>query len=242
MRSSVPCSVSALRPRTEPGHAEGADPRGGGAFSNSRSQRGGREAHHRPLTAFASADLRFAAWLAWMTPFDTALSSFLDATRSAAVAASLSRNLARRGHEDANLRVIMMVALGLLVPGTLAPLMPSPFLALAMLAPVCLFNNAYFGCATAAIQLATPVEVRATASALFMLFISIAGMAVGSVAVPLVDLWLFTGDGSHIGASLSIVTLVSSVLAAGTAYLGLKPYGKLASDDGYDHRMMPATG
>ncbi len=148
----------------------------------------------------------------------------------------LSERLARRGHEDANLRVILMVALGLMVPGTLAPLMPSPLLALAMLTPVCFFNNAYFGCATAAIQLATPVEVRATASAMFMLFISIAGMAVGSVAVPLVDLWFFAGDGTNIGASLAIVILASCLVAAMAAFLGLRPYGKLLRDGAGPHQ------
>ena len=44
----------------------------------------------RPLTAFASADFLLAAWLAWMTPLETALSSFLEATTRAVPAASLS--------------------------------------------------------------------------------------------------------------------------------------------------------
>src|SRR3954471_11626701 len=45
------------------------------------------------------ADLRFAAWFLWMTPFETALSSLREATRLASSAASLfpasaaSRNL-----------------------------------------------------------------------------------------------------------------------------------------------------
>ncbi len=33
-------------------------------------------------TCFAMADLRFAAWFLWMTPFEAALSSFLAAMRS----------------------------------------------------------------------------------------------------------------------------------------------------------------
>ena len=36
------------------------------------------------------ADLRFAAWFLWMTPFEAALSSLREAVRSAAAAASAS--------------------------------------------------------------------------------------------------------------------------------------------------------
>src|SRR5690606_21653891 len=47
-------------------------------------------AAQRAATCLASADLRFAAWLRWMTPLLAALSSCLDATTRAAAAASLS--------------------------------------------------------------------------------------------------------------------------------------------------------
>src|SRR5690606_4468976 len=58
-------------------------PRGAGApFEESAAQ--------SEATAFASADFLLAAWLAWMTPFEAALSSFLLATVSAVAAASLS--------------------------------------------------------------------------------------------------------------------------------------------------------
>ena len=38
----------------------------------------------------ASADLRFAAWLAWMTPLETALSRLRDAATSSTWAVALS--------------------------------------------------------------------------------------------------------------------------------------------------------
>src|SRR3954468_1745173 len=44
----------------------------------------------RALTALASADFLLAAWFEWMTPLETALSSFFDAVIRAADTASLS--------------------------------------------------------------------------------------------------------------------------------------------------------
>src|SRR5688572_10163226 len=44
----------------------------------------------RAATDFARADLRFAAWFAWMTPLAAALSSLRDAVARVTVAVSLS--------------------------------------------------------------------------------------------------------------------------------------------------------
>src|SRR5690606_7338139 len=68
-------------PRGKPGRASRRSAGAGDA---------GEPCAQRALTAFAMADLRFAAWFAWMTPFETALSSLREAAWSAVVAASLS--------------------------------------------------------------------------------------------------------------------------------------------------------
>ena len=46
--------------------------------------------YYRAETFLAKADLRLAAWFLWITPFETALSSFLPASANAVAAAALS--------------------------------------------------------------------------------------------------------------------------------------------------------
>ena len=52
----------------------------------------GHEVNQAPIvfTALASADFLLAAWLAWMTPFETALSSLRDAYAAASCAFATS--------------------------------------------------------------------------------------------------------------------------------------------------------
>src|SRR6478735_8211704 len=77
-------TLSPLPKFTRRGNDEGATPEG-------MAPRGCPWAPaQRAATDFASADFLLAAWLAWMTPFEAALSSFFEATTSAACALSLS--------------------------------------------------------------------------------------------------------------------------------------------------------
>lgn len=143
----------------------------------------------------------------------------------------LSERLARRGRSDANLRVVMFVSIGTFAPATLAPLMPSAVLVLVLFAPACFLFNAYFGCAIAALQLATPPRMRATNSAVFLLANALVGLSLGSAIVPLLDRQLF-GGGGDIAMPLSLVAATACALAAGIAAVGCAPYGALAQSGG----------
>src|SRR5690606_4601723 len=78
----TPRRSSVLLGRAGPGTTTAPHPEEGAAPSGGPDQ--------RPATCLASFDLRWAAWLAWMTPLLTALSSLRPAACSAVVAASLS--------------------------------------------------------------------------------------------------------------------------------------------------------
>lgn len=140
----------------------------------------------------------------------------------------LSERMALRGRPDANLRVVAMAAAGTAIPATLAPLMPTQWTVLLLFAPACFFFNSYFGCAVAALQLATPPRMRATNSALFLLANSLIGLTAGSAIIPLLDR-LFFGASGNIALPLALVAATASTTAAVMAFVGRRAYGELAS-------------
>ena len=140
----------------------------------------------------------------------------------------LSERMALRGRSDANLRVVAMAAAGTAIPATLAPLMPTQWTVLLLFAPACFFFNSYFGCAVAALQLATPPRMRATNSALFLLANSLIGLTAGSAIIPLLDR-LFFGASGNIALPLALVAATASTTAAVMAFVGRRAYGELAS-------------
>lgn len=136
-----------------------------------------------------------------------------------------AERLTLRGVRDANLRVVMTVALLCLLPAFFAPLMPSLALLLTLFALLSLFFNGYFGCSLTAIQLVTPRNMRATGAALFLLANSLIGLALGTAIVPLIDKALFDGPG-HIGPALGTVGLCTTLLATLAAWSGLGHYAE----------------
>lgn len=140
----------------------------------------------------------------------------------------LSERLALAGRSDANMRVVMLAALGVIVPATLAPLMPDPVLVLAVFAPACFLFYAYFACSTAAIQLASPPAMRGTNAALFLLTNALVGLSVGMVAVPLADRLVFGGTG-ELGHALALIAALGCTGALFAARHGLAAYGKLVA-------------
>lgn len=141
----------------------------------------------------------------------------------------LSERMALSGKHEANLRVVMLAGLTALVPATIAPLMPGPVLLLIVFAPACFLFYAYFACATAAIQLASPPRMRGTNSALFLLTNALVGLSVGMVAVPLADNWFFGGTGD-LRYPLALIAFLGCGSAFIAARMGITAYGALAKE------------
>lgn len=134
-----------------------------------------------------------------------------------------AERLSLRGTRDANLRITMIIAFLCLPPALLAPLMSSATLLLLLFAVLTFCFNGYFGCSLAAIQLATPVGMRATAAALFLLANSLVGLSLGTAIVPWLDSLFFGGRG-QIGPALAAVGLCATLLAGFAAWSGLRAY------------------
>lgn len=138
--------------------------------------------------------------------------------------ALVSEFLARRGHQDANPKTVMLVALAL-TPMALGMLMPNATLALLFAVPTVFLLNAHFGVSIAAIQLITPNQMRAVMSALFLFITTLVGLGCGTSLVAFLTDFVFQDTGA-LRYSLLVVSLLTCPVAALTILVGLKPYGR----------------
>ena len=140
--------------------------------------------------------------------------------------------LRRRGHTDANLRVIMIGALCAIPFGIAAPLVDNVWFALALMAPFTFLWSLPHGIAPAALQPITPNQMRAQVSALYLLSVNLIGLGIGPTFVALMTDYLY-GDPALVGYSLATVAAVTAPSSALIIYIGLKFYRKsLAEAEG----------
>ena len=138
----------------------------------------------------------------------------------ALVGGLLAERLGRR-YRDANLRVVVLAALLWVAPGVAGPLMPTAGLALAMAVPILFLMSSYFGPAIAALQTATPNEMRAVASALLLFSANLFGLGLGPPLVGALTTHVLGGDQTlHI--ALAALAAVFAPLAAITAAWGTR--------------------
>lgn len=134
--------------------------------------------------------------------------------------------VARRGHRDAPLRVAAFGFVGCGVFGGLAPLMPTPEAALAMLAPAILLSNIPYACAGTSIQLITPNRARAQVTALYITLITLVGLGVGPTVVGLMTDYVFQNP-SDVRYSLAIVVSAPAPIMFILLALAWRPYRAL---------------
>ena len=133
-------------------------------------------------------------------------------------------HMRRGGKFDANMRIGLIAALGLLPFGVAAPLMPEAWLALVLFCPVLFFNGLPYGAAAAALQALSPNRMRAQVSAIYLCIVNLLGIGLGPTVVALITDFGF-GDDAAVRYSLAIVNLVVAPLAAFILWKGMAPYG-----------------
>lgn len=131
--------------------------------------------------------------------------------------------LQRRGYIDANMRLIMLVALLLIVPAVAAPLMSDARWAIGISWLVIFLHYTHFGVAMAALQLITPNRLRAQASALMLFMTNLFGLALGGTFVAFFTDFVY-GDDQSLRYSLALVAAIVYPLAALFIGWGLKHY------------------
>ena len=129
----------------------------------------------------------------------------------------------RQGKTDATLRVAILAAIGSLPFGVLFPLMPTPELAAAALAPAVFFLSMPFGVGPAAIQEIMPANMRGQASAVYLFVVNLIGLGLGPTAVALFTDFVFRDD-KAVGYSLLVVGTLSQLAAIAFLTAGLSSY------------------
>jgi MFS family permease len=143
----------------------------------------------------------------------------------AVIGGLLAERLAKRGYDDANMRVVLLASL-LSMPGfILSPLMPTATLAVAVSAYALFFQSWVAGPINAALQTITPNQMRGQITALFLFVFNVIGFGLGPTAVALFTDYVFHSE-NLVGRSLSMASATLAPLGALMIWLSLKPYGR----------------
>jgi MFS family permease len=135
----------------------------------------------------------------------------------------------RRGRDDANLRLTVW-AHWLGFPFVIAmPLMPTPQLAIAMIAIGNMIGTSAIGSQNAAMMTMTPNQMRAQVTALYLVMYNVIGFGLGPTVVALLTDYLFR-DESMLRWSLLTAAIILGPLGAISFTCGLGPYGRAVVD------------
>lgn len=157
------------------------------------------------------------------------LALIIAGTAGVYVAGLLSDRLAARGHRDAPLKVAAGgFAIGG-VCGTLAPLMPSGELALALLAATLFFCNMPFPCAATSLQLIVPNRARAQVSAIYVTFTTLVGLSVGPTVIGLMTDYVFR-DPADIRYSMAVVIGIAAPVMVVMMLLAMPAYRRFRGE------------
>lgn len=140
----------------------------------------------------------------------------------------LTDHFEKSGKADGPMRAGVIGAVGLAPPIILFSAAPAVPIAIAIIAVAFFFASFPLATSAAAMQIASPPNMRAQVSALFLFCNSIFGLAVGGTVIALVTDNLFRDD-AMVGASVSLVGGAAAIGAALLLRRGLKPFAALAA-------------
>lgn len=125
----------------------------------------------------------------------------------------LSDRLESRGDPHAKLRVLCGCGFGLLLPGIIAPFMPSMLGHAAVIFFLFFFGSAATGPAGAYVQSITPDRMRAQFGAFYQLSLVLVGATLGPFMVGFTTDFVFA-DEQKIGWSMALTSLIANPIAA----------------------------
>jgi len=129
----------------------------------------------------------------------------------------------RAGHTDAPLLVGILSALASIPFAVVANLTSNADLAIALYCPMIFFGSLAIACAPTAIQLATPNQLRAQVSAIYMLALNIISAILGPTGVGLVTDYVFKNE-MAVGASMALVVGICMPLSALSLWFARAPF------------------
>ena len=129
----------------------------------------------------------------------------------------------RAGHTDAPLRVGILAALTSVPFAVAGNLVTNADLAIALYCPMVFLGSLAIACAPTAIQLATPNQLRAQVSAIYMFALNIISAIIGPTGVGFITDYVFE-DEMAVGAAMALVVGIFVPLAALMLWIGRAPF------------------
>jgi MFS family permease len=135
----------------------------------------------------------------------------------------LSGWLRNRGKADANLLVGIISASLVLPAGMIAPIITNESLCFAAFCGFVFAGSMPYGAAAAAFQEITPNQMRAQVTAIYFLFLNLAGIGLGPTVVALLTDQVFQDDFA-VKYSLVVLAAIGAPLSALLLWRGRRPY------------------
>lgn len=133
--------------------------------------------------------------------------------------------LTKRGHADANMRLVLAVHILCLPLAVFGPLMPTfqLSLALSLLSTTLIIASA--PAMLSAMQIVTPNEMRAQVNALYLMTLSVVGQGLGPTVVALMTDFLFQSD-ADLRYAMVTAAAIAEPIGIALIWMTLKPYGR----------------
>jgi MFS family permease len=141
----------------------------------------------------------------------------------------LSGWLMKRGRQDANMQIVLFATLLKGAPLVIGPLMPTPELALGLMAIGTLVGQASQGVMLAALQDVTPNQLRGQVTAVSLLAVNLIGMGFGASVIAAITDFGF-GDENALRYSIAITGAVTLPLIVGIIMAGMNNYRRALAE------------
>lgn len=175
--------------------------------------------------------IRTYGWDAGHTGLMQGMVTLIGAPLGMIAGGTLASWYSRRGIHDANIRVVLMASVSLIPFAVFYPLMPSPWLALALYGGNMFISSMTAGPAAAALQTIAPNQMRAQILALNYFILNLVGYGLGPTVVALLTDYVFVRENA-LNLSMALIAAVLAPLAALITWSGLKPYGECVARAG----------
>jgi MFS family permease len=168
---------------------------------------------------------RTYGWAIPQTAYKVGVISLVLSPLGLLAGSSLAEWFAKKGYDDANIRVLQIATIAVLPTSILYPLMPDPYWALALAGLNLFVASLGIAPGNAALQIVTPNEMRGQVRAAYQFVFNVVGYAAGPVFVALFTDFVFGSDAS-LRYSLAAAAAIMGPLAVLVTWFGLKPYGR----------------
>jgi MFS family permease len=135
----------------------------------------------------------------------------------------LAERFARRGRDEANLRVLQIATIAVIPFSVAFPLAPAPELSLGLWAANFFCAMIGVGPANAAVQMITPNQMRGQIRAAYQFVFNVVGFGAGPFLVAVCTDYVFGYDGALRFSLASVAAIIGPVAALLTWY-GMRPY------------------